>query len=146
MSFGKIALFAISAVALIALASCSSPTATPLPTPLPIATMQPGAHAGQAQSNPTVANARMIMMDAREFAFSPKQIRVRAGEATTIMFINDGELDHDLRIDAVNFHAHAEPNRSVEASFVGPAKGEYEIYCGISGHKEAGMVSQLIVE
>ncbi len=146
MSFGKIGLFAISIIAIIALASCASLTATPQPTPLPIATMPPGALAGHAQSNSTIANAQMIMMDAWEFAFSPKQIRVKAGEPITIMFWDEGQIGHDLKIDAVNFHAHAEPNKSVEAGFVAPAKGEYEVYCSVSGHKEAGMVSKLIVE
>ncbi len=146
MDFGKIGLVAIVASALIALASCASPTATPQPTPLPIATMPPGALAGHAQSNPTIANAQMIMMDAWEFAFSPKQIRVKTGEPITIMFVNEGKVDHDMKIDAVNFHAHAEPNKSVEASFVVALKGEYEVYCSVSGHKEAGMVSKLIVE
>ena len=142
MIFAKIGVFAIVAVALILLASCASPTATPQP----IATMQPGEHSGHAESNPTIANARMIMMDAWEFAFSPKQIRVKAGEPITIMFVDEGQIGHDLKVDAVNFHAHAEPNKSVEASLVAPLKGEYEIYCSVSRHKEAGMVSKLIVE
>ncbi len=143
----RIILFAAALLLVLAVVvSCGAPAAPPLPTPQPIATMERGTHAGHAESNPTIAAARMIMMDAREFAFSPQKIHVKAGEAITIMFLNEGQIDHDLRIDAVNFHAHASPNKSVEASFVAPAKGEYEIYCGVSDHKAAGMLSKLIVE
>lgn len=146
MSLRQVLLLTILILALIVLAGCASPTATPVPTPLPIATMQPGAHAGHAESSPIIANARMVMMDAREFAFSPKQIHVKPGEPVTIMFLNEGQLAHDVKIDGVSFHAHAEPNKSVEASFIAPHQGEYEFYCSAGGHKDAGMVGQLIVE
>lgn len=132
-------------VALI-LAGCAASAPTPVPTPIPFATQAPGAHAGNDMSSPTVEGARMIMMDMREFEFNPKQIRVRPGETVTLMVINEGTVEHDMKVDAFNFHAHAEPHKSVTASFTAKDKGEYEIYCSVAGHKEAGMSGKLIVE
>lgn len=134
------------AVSLILFASCTTSKAAAFPTPLPFGTISAGAHGGHDASSPTLADARMIMMDMREFEFSPKQIRAKPGESITIMLINEGTVDHDLRMTGSNFHVHAEPHKSVTASFVAPCKGVYELYCSVAGHKEAGMTGKLLVE
>lgn len=133
-------------IALIGLAACGTPKTPPIPTPRPFATQLPSAHGGHDVSSPTVEGARMIMMDMREFEFNPKQIRARAGETITLMVINEGTVEHDMKVEALAFHAHAEPHKSVTASLTVKDKGEYKIYCSVAGHQEAGMRGTLLVE
>lgn len=109
----------LAAGVLLVLASCGAAPATPrVPTPIPFSTQAPGAHDGHAASSPMQAGAHMIMMNMREFAFSPKTIHVKVGEPVNLMVINDGTVGHDMKIDALNFHAHAEANKTIAAGLV----------------------------
>jgi uncharacterized cupredoxin-like copper-binding protein len=49
------------------------------------------------------------------------------------------EGEHDLHV------AHADPGETVTATFQIDEPGSYEVYCGVPGHREAGMVATLEV-
>jgi uncharacterized cupredoxin-like copper-binding protein len=85
-----------------------------------------------------------IVIEATEFAFSPKTVSSSAG-TKTFELQNKGTIEHDLKIDALNIHTgNVAPGSSKTAS--GELRpGTYEFYCTIPGHKEAGMVGTLNV-
>lgn len=99
-----------------------------------------GAVSGQEAAAPP----RIVSM--RQFRFQPDEIRVPAGVPVALTLDNLELLPHSLDIDALDLHIPLEGQE--EKTIVLPAAppGVYEVYCGVPGHREAGMVSTLIVE
>ena len=108
-------------------------------------------------------------LDATDFAYNPLSITVPAGEPVLLTLKNSGYLEHDFVIEKIDVntkviqdsgsdvhHAHgAEANYDLHFSAqVGEASviqftvsepGTYQFFCSVAGHKEAGMVGELIV-
>jgi len=97
-----------------------------------------------------------------DFAFSPNEFTVPAGEVITISAMHDGSVAHSFIImnagtdaghkfdeeDAANVYWKMEfqPGNTQTAVFTAPAlPGEYQVLCGMPGHLEAGMIGKLIV-
>ncbi|MBI3997421.1 MAG: cupredoxin domain-containing protein [Armatimonadetes bacterium] len=82
---------------------------------------------------------------AREWAFEPSPLQVRAGRVT-FHIRNEGGVEH-------NFVIENAPGADVEAIRSGEAKqltvdltpGDYTAICNIPGHREAGMVTTIKV-
>lgn len=96
---------------------------------------------GAATSAPTAAT---IAVKASEYAFEPATITAPSGGAT-VALTNGGIVEHDITVDALNVKIVARPGETAEGRISGAA-GEYEFYCSIPGHKQAGMVGTLILE
>jgi uncharacterized cupredoxin-like copper-binding protein len=110
-----------------------------------------------------------LTLDATDFAYSPLSITVPAGEPVLLTLKNLGSLEHDFVIEKIDVktdviqdsgsdahHAHgAEANYDLHFSAqVGEASviqftvsepGTYQFFCSVAGHKEAGMIGELIV-
>jgi uncharacterized cupredoxin-like copper-binding protein len=82
---------------------------------------------------------------AREFSFEPARIEVQAGRPFTLILENQGAVEHEIEVHEANIHLHAGPRQTVQGTFTIPTPGTYEIACEIPGHKEAGMVGELVV-
>ncbi|WP_176140558.1 plastocyanin/azurin family copper-binding protein [Halobacillus salinus] len=54
--------------------------------------------------------------------------------------------DHDGGHDSTNIHMNAKSGQTVKIKFIPQEKGEFEFFCTVPGHKEAGMVGTFIVE
>jgi uncharacterized cupredoxin-like copper-binding protein len=125
---------------------------------------------GGAQNQ--TAGASDVTIAATEFAFAPAVVNARVGQPITIVFQNDGAVEHDWSIaglPATDVHASSEgqsdghgegghggemPEVHVAAmsgehgslTFTPTKAGRYEFTCTVAGHKEAGMKGTLIVE
>ncbi|MFN8442187.1 MAG: cupredoxin domain-containing protein [Caldilineaceae bacterium] len=114
---------------------------------------------------------RHIAVEAKEFTFSPADLRVKVGEKVEIEFKNFGAVEHDFNIEALpvsgevtahgdqhtlaTAHDHEATGTAVHVLakagnmghliFTPSQAGEYLITCTVAGHKEAGMVGKLIV-
>jgi uncharacterized cupredoxin-like copper-binding protein len=86
-------------------------------------------------------------LDGGEFAFAPSVIETKAGETTRIVFDNQGTIAHDFEIPDLEIVIETtNAGNKGEITFVAPSMaGSYDFICSIPGHKEAGMVGQLIV-
>ena len=112
---------------------------------------------------------------ATDFAYEPNMIYVPVGEEVTITFRNDGQVEHDFVVTDINLagtdehmeegegehmddemdehaehleyaiHALTQPGDSATIKFTALEAGEYEIFCTVQGHKDAGMIGSLIV-
>ena len=60
------------------------------------------------------------------------------------MIRNDGAAPHNFSIDELGIDIDVAPGETQETVINAPA-GEYEYYCNVPGHKEAGMVGTLTV-
>ncbi len=124
------AIFAALTVALAVVAAVRAPEGGAAP---PAATVPP-------ESGPSPVHARIEMS---EFAFGG-DLAVPAGDLT-IDLVNVGSAPHNLAFEGGP--ASADLNAGESASFhVGElAPGTYTIFCSIAGHREAGMVAELVV-
>ena len=109
-----------------------------------------------------------ITLEAADFTYEPMSITVPAGQPITLMLKNTGKVEHDFvvsNIDVINveasesgpaqhhqmdqheydLHFFAKAGETATLQFTAIHPGTYEIFCSIEGHKEAGMIGELIV-
>lgn len=114
-------------------------------------------------------SAKDITVEMTDFAYTPASITVPAGEPVTLTLKNTGNIEHDFvveKIDATTkviedsgsdaHHAHGEEQNYdlhvsanagdtsvIQLTVTEP--GTYQVFCSVEGHKEAGMIGELIV-
>ena len=111
--------------------------ATPEPSAQP-ATNDAGTAGSTGSSAP-------IELDAQDISWSQKEITVKPGDTITVK--NVGALPHDFSVDELGISDPVESGQSVTVTIPADAKpGEYQFYCNVPGHKEAGMVGTLTVQ
>jgi uncharacterized cupredoxin-like copper-binding protein len=121
---------------------------------------------GCASTPPQAATE--IAVEATDFAYTPSTITVPAGEPVTLTLENTGKVEHDFIVDKINvadveasdtgpaahhqmdeatydLHFFAKAGETETLQFTALEPGTYEIFCSIEGHKEAGMIAQLVV-
>jgi nitrite reductase (NO-forming) len=94
---------------------------------------------------PPVAGARAVEIEANDFAFKPAEISLRAGEVVNLTVVNRGTTVHDLVVPAAGIWLVVPAGRSVTTGFRADRPGEYEFYCSVPGHREAGMTGKIVV-
>jgi len=78
--------------------------------------------------------------------FDQAELRARAGETVAIRLENQDAAGHSFDIDEFDLHVSMPPGQPALALFKVSTPGTYTFYCGVPGHREAGMVGTLIVE
>ena len=109
-----------------------------------------------------------ITVEASDFAYNPLSITIPAGQPVSLMLKNLGKVEHDFVIDKINvtdmvasdsgpaehhqmnqpeydLHFFAKAGETATLQFTALEPGTYEVFCSVEGHKEAGMVGELIV-
>jgi uncharacterized cupredoxin-like copper-binding protein len=113
-----------------------------------------------------------VAVVATDIVYDTELIRVGINQPVRLTFENDGLLEHDFTVREIavqevhapdeneaDDHAMSEDVHDLALHVAAPGSGgqavleftptqagEYEYYCTVSGHKEAGMVGTLIVE
>jgi plastocyanin len=99
-------------------------------------------------SQPTTPGARIVEINATNFAFSPAVINATPGEILTIHLTSMGN-QHDLAVTIDGKSARvviANEDQTIEGGWKVPdAPGSYELFCSIIGHKSEGMVGTLVI-
>ncbi|MCB1038969.1 MAG: plastocyanin/azurin family copper-binding protein [Acidimicrobiales bacterium] len=83
-----------------------------------------------------------LAVSAKEFAFDPSDAEIAT--TGTITLTNDGTVEHDLVVQGLTTGSVA-PGESGELVLDGVAPGEYDYYCSIPGHRDAGMEGRILV-
>lgn len=110
-----------------------------------------------------------ITIETADFTYTPLSITVPAGEPATLKLTNTGRVEHDYVIEKINvtdivasdtgpaqhhqmghepefdLHFFAKAGETATLQFTALEPGTYEVFCSVEGHKEAGMIGQLIV-
>src|SRR5919112_902010 len=81
---------------------------------------------------------------AQDILFEPKELTIPANTDVTVNVPNEGAAPHNFSIDALGIDVDIAPGATEQVVINAPA-GEYEFYCNVPGHKEAGMVGTLTV-
>ena len=110
--------------------------------------------------------ARTVEVSMSEMAYAPARIEVKRGEQVRFVIRNTGADDHEFLLATTEEnlkHAkamekephmeHAEPNgvrlapkKSAEIVWKFTKAGTFEYSCLIPGHREAGMIGQVLVK
>jgi plastocyanin/mono/diheme cytochrome c family protein len=117
------------------------PTAPPAATSAattPTTTPDDGGNGGDA--GPT------LEVDMVDIAFNPTELTIPANTDVTINLVNNGAATHNFNVDALGVQSGDYAGGQTGSVTINAAPGEYEYYCSIPGHKEAGMVGKLIVQ
>jgi len=77
--------------------------------------------------------------------FEPTEHTIVADTDVTFMLPNEGLAPHNFSIDELEIDIDIAPGAE-EDVVINAAAGEYEYYCNVPGHREAGMVGTLTVE
>ncbi|MCI0556531.1 MAG: cupredoxin domain-containing protein [Anaerolineae bacterium] len=109
-----------------------------------------------------------ITLVATDFAYNPVSITVPVGQPVTLSLRNNGAVEHDFVIEHIgvtdveasdsgpaahhqmdqaeyDLHFFARAGETETLRFTALELGTYQVFCSIEGHKEAGMIGELVV-
>lgn len=115
-------------------------------TPEPTQEGAPDAASASESEAEAGAGEAAMSIEAQDIAFSETEITAKPGD--TIEMTNTGQLEHDFTVDELGIHEVTPSNGdTVTITVPEDAKpGDYEFYCSVPGHKQAGMVGTLTIE
>ena len=110
-----------------------------------------------------------IILDAADFFYRPMSVKIPVGEQVMLTLRNTGAVEHDFVIEKIDarvdmqqesgsdthrahgaeatydLHFSAQPGETTTIQFTVSEPGTYTFFCSVLGHKEAGMLGELIV-
>lgn len=107
--------------------------------------MMGGSRSDVRAAPPASPGAPSQLVKAREFAFSPTQLRVQAGSTVNIVFRNEGSVFHTFTITDLDFELEANGGQTTSGAFRTDRVGTYEYVCSVPGHAQSGMRGRIIV-
>lgn len=110
-----------------------------------------------------------VVVAMRDLAFAPMGVSVTSGDEVRVQLQNDGALVHDFTMERMPhrslhmiggmqggehmheqsryaMHMALEPGSAGSLDFAPTERGEYEFFCTVPGHREAGMRGTIRVE
>ncbi len=123
-------------------------------------------------AEPTPVPKAQLSLTATDIAYDSNRLEVMAGQPVVLTLHNEGALEHDFSIMEIphigeviveeagegmehdmsememepEVHVAAPAGESRTVEFTPSAPGEYEFFCTVAGHKEAGMVGTFVVK
>jgi uncharacterized cupredoxin-like copper-binding protein len=100
-----------------------------------------------SSTTPAGGGAQTVQVSEKEFKISLPSTTLKPG-SYTFDLSNDGHLSHDLTIDGPGVSKAHTPviNAGQHATLkVKLAAGDYDFYCSVPGHKQAGMDAKVTV-
>jgi uncharacterized cupredoxin-like copper-binding protein len=80
------------------------------------------------------------------FAFDPEKLTIKAGDTVRVLLDNPDSIPHAFDIPELGVGLAVIPGAAIEIELIANEPGTYIYFCGIPGHREAGMEGVLVVE
>ena len=95
---------------------------------------------------PTIApQERNFRIDARQFSYSPSELKVNPWDRVTIELISN-DVVHGLYIDGYDISVEADPGQSATLTFVASKPGSFRFRCNVTcGAMHPFMIGKLTV-
>ena len=95
---------------------------------------------------PTIApQERTIQMDARQFAYSPSELKVKPGDTVTIQLLST-DVVHGLYVDGYDVSVEADPGQTATLTFVADKLGSFRFRCNVTcGAMHPFMIGKITV-
>lgn len=99
--------------------------------PLPVRSMAP--------------QERIFRVDARQYAYSPSELKVNAGDTVTIHLVSN-DVVHGLYVDGYGASVEADPGQTATLTFVANKPGSFRFRCNVTcGAMHPFMIGKLSV-
>jgi plastocyanin len=105
--------------------------------------VETGSVRGRAGGKPA-AGATTVAVDARNFAFAPDTIRIRANEEVALALRSE-DGPHDLAVDGLGLVADVGGGASATQRLRIDQRGRYTFFCTLPGHRDGGMEGTIVV-
>ena len=95
---------------------------------------------------PSIApQERTFRIDARQFAYSPSELKVNVGDWVTIELVSN-DVVHGLYVDGYDVSAEADPGQPATLSFIADKTGSFRFRCNVTcGAMHPFMIGKLTV-
>ena len=95
---------------------------------------------------PAVApQERIVEIDARQFAYSPSELKITQGDTITIRLLST-DVVHGLYIDGYDLSLEADPGRTATMTFTADKPGSFRFRCNVTcGAMHPFMIGKLTV-
>ncbi len=121
---------------------------------------------GHDDGHPELVQVTLGVVEASRLGFSQNRMEVPVSHRVQLTLDNNGGLEHDLKVAGIpadvekaeggggmdmgghgeaEVAVHTQPGTRASVIFTPTHPGTYEVLCTLPGHKEAGMVGQLVV-
>jgi heme/copper-type cytochrome/quinol oxidase subunit 2 len=88
---------------------------------------------------------RNFRIDARQFAYSPSELKVNPGDTVTIQLVST-DVVHGLYLDGYDISVEADPGQTKTLSFIANKPGSFRFRCNITcGAMHPFMIGKLTV-
>ncbi len=89
--------------------------------------------------------ARTFEIDARQYAYSPSELRVNPGDTVTIRLVST-DVVHGIYLDGYDLSVEADPGQSATLTFVADKPGSFRFRCNVTcGAMHPFMIGKLTV-
>ena len=100
---------------------------------------------------PASSGGKSFNVSATEFEFKPNKFEAQVGQKVTFKVTNKGTVEHNFVVLSPDGSQEltqmtTQPGETKSLEFTPTEAVTYQIDCNIAGHKEAGMVAELIVK
>jgi heme/copper-type cytochrome/quinol oxidase subunit 2 len=94
---------------------------------------------------PTAHQERAFRVEARQFAYSPSEIKVNPGDTVTIKLVST-DVVHGLYIDGYGISVEADPGQTATISFFADKPGSFRFRCNVTcGAMHPFMIGKITV-
>ena len=102
-------------------------------------------------SSGSSSGGKTINVSATEFSFTPNTFEAKVGQKVTFKVTNKGTVEHNFVIFSPDGSQElaqitTQPGETKSLEFTPAEAATYPIDCNIAGHKEAGMVGELVAQ
>jgi heme/copper-type cytochrome/quinol oxidase subunit 2 len=94
---------------------------------------------------PIPAQARTFQIDARQFAYSPSELRVNQGDTVTIQLVST-DVVHGLYVDGYDISVESDPGQTATLTFTADKSSSFRFRCNVTcGAMHPFMIGKLNV-
>ena len=95
---------------------------------------------------PIAPQERIFQVDARQYAYSPSELKVNTGDTVTIQLIST-DVVHGLYVDGYDISVEADPGQSAILTFIADKPGSFRFRCNVTcGAMHPFMIGKLTVD
>ncbi|MEW6030308.1 MAG: cupredoxin domain-containing protein [Chloroflexota bacterium] len=94
---------------------------------------------------PITPQARTFRLDARQFAYSPSELKVNPGDTVTLQLVST-DVVHGFYVDGYEVSVEADPGQTATLTFIADKSGSFRFRCNVTcGALHPFMIGKLTV-
>ncbi|MGH2349426.1 MAG: cupredoxin domain-containing protein [bacterium] len=108
-----------------------------------------GGGPGTPQASAPQSGVVEVALEGTEFLWRPNSVTVQRGRPVRFRIVNKGAIAHTFVSDPAGIRETREfaPGEQLTVEWTAPnSPGTFEFWCGVPGHREAGMTGTLTVK